>query len=196
LNLIRQVASGAWSAIRSTASSAWHGISSVVSSVVGTIRSVLSGVKGAASTVFNGVRDVASRALNAILTPIRSVASAFGSITNAIQNVISWIGRIKFPSPPSWLKKIPGVGSLFKSAVPSVATPSAFGTVVPAGGRSPSLGRAAGPVRTAGTLGGPVVVNVYGGLDSADTIARRVSSALRGRERRTSGVQLGRVAVA
>jgi hypothetical protein len=183
---VKAVVAAVWSAIRSSASSAWNGVRSIVNGVVSSIRRIIQGIKSVASSVFNGIKNIARSAFNAILGPVRAVQNAFNSVVSAVRSVISWIGRIRFPSPPSWLKKIPGVGSLFSAPAP-----------VPAGmPTGPSLLRApslmAAPSSSGGFGGAAVVqINVSGTLNDVDA-ARAVRRVLRNDSRRRGGVVIDR----
>jgi hypothetical protein len=125
------------------------------------------------SPIWGLLKSVGSAAVQALVTPAEAVRSAFEHVLSVIKDVISWIGRIKFPSAPSWL---PGVG---KSSVVPGAPPSV------ASARSPSLARSGWT--PAGSSS--VVINVTGVLDGADA-ARKIRAVLRDDERRRTGVQL------
>lgn len=149
----------AWSAIRSAASTAWNGIKS-------TIAAVLDWLKAAWAS-----------AMDTLQGPIDALAGAWDAVVSAIQNVISWIGRIKFPSPPGWLSKLPGVSSTFAAPGPQ-GTPS-----LAAFGATP---RAA----VAGGGGGGTTINVYGVLTDTDA-ARTIKRVLAKDDRRRTGVRVG-----
>lgn len=190
---VRSIVNAVWSAIRSSASSAWNGVRSIVSGVVNTIRRIISGIRSVASSVFNGIKNVARSAFNAILSPIRAVQSAIDRVASAVRSAIGWLGRLKFPSPPSWLSKITG------GALSAPAPSSTYGAVAgPAAG--PSLMRSgptlAGALAAAGPspgalLGGMVVINVSGTLNDVDA-ARAVRRVLRNDSRRRGGVIIDR----
>lgn len=186
---IKTAATATWRAIRDAAVAAFNGIKSTVSSVVNWLKSAWSGVKNAFITAINAIRDtnrriwstvksVAKAALDALLDPIGAVKRAFDAVVDAIRAVIDWIRKLKFPSPPSWLSKLPGVGSLSAPA--------------PAGAVTPGLA-AFGAAPTAGALtsaGGGITINVYGVLTDQDA-ARTIRRVLAKDDRRRTGVRVG-----
>jgi hypothetical protein len=198
-NVMRQAATNVWNGIKSVIQGVVNWIQTAINNVSNVVSQVWNTIKNTTTTVWNGIKSAAVTALNAMLAPIRAVQSAFDAVVNAVKSVINWIKNIKFPEPPGWLKSIGGgISNLFSaSAAPSVSragsAPSPFGIV--AGGSSPTLRAATGlrgPSPLFGSAGG-VTINVNGGLDSADAIARRVRDVLRGRDRRTGPVVVGRV---
>lgn len=204
LNALKAGAAAVWNAIRSSATSVWNSIRNTVSTVVNaiantvrsvgnTISSIWNSIRSTVTGVWDAIRSAASSALNAILGPVRAVQNAFNNVVDAVRNLINWIGRIKMPSIS--LPSLPWQ----RSAAPATASASMF-----AASSSPAMGLAramapsssntlAGAMRGASSmLGGPgmTVININGGLDSADTIARRIERLLTGRSRRVGAVQV------
>jgi hypothetical protein len=107
------------------------------------------------------------------LLPFRSALDAiWGAIqrvTDAVQSLIGWIGRIKFPSVPKFLSKVPG--SPF--SLPPAASRFAYATTsggVPAACSSASAS-------------GGATINVYGALDP-EGVARQIRRLLDAHDRR------------
>ena len=180
--------------VRDRLGNAFRAVRDVVGRVVGTINTAIQTVIDKATalwnyvtnslaTVWTKVSDAVETAMDACLAPIQWVI-------DKIDDLIGWIGRIKFPSPPSWLnpgnwlKALPGVGSAgIAPAVARVAAP-----VVP-------MGRAGFGARGLGSVGsrgdGGVTINVTGALDP-DAVARQIERILIGRSRRVGGVRYAR----
>ena len=95
---------------------------------------VKSGVMTAVGAIVNlwnkteGLRGIIASAMGAALSPIRAVKGAFDAVANAVSAVIGWISRIRFPSPPSWLKFGAGAAVAPATLLTAAATanPSAF----------------------------------------------------------------------
>lgn len=160
------------------------GIRAVVERVASFFRSIWQNAVNAVKAVITTLRSVFTSVFNAILAPIRAVQRAFDAVVGAIRNVISWLGRIKIPDI------LGSIGGMFGAGA-SASAAGYYAAAAPAGAslRSPRLGAAA--TRAASGRGG-IVINVSGGLDSADSIARRIEDVLRRRERRAGGVFLPR----
>ena len=107
-------------------------------------------------TRFEQIENAARSAFNFIIEKIQAVI-------NAIQTLIEWLGKIKFPSVPKVFRKLPGLG---RAAV----APAMAG--VSRGAAAPSA-----------AAGGGVTVNVYGAVDPEGT-ARAIKRILAGHERR------------
>lgn len=43
-------------------------------------------------------------------TPLGIIISNFGTLKDLVMDVVGWFKKLKFPKPPAWLSKIPGVG--------------------------------------------------------------------------------------
>lgn len=196
---ITAAARAVWAAVRSGASSAFAGIRSVVNGAVATIKRLIQGIKSVASSVFNGIKSVATSAFNAILGPVRALKSAFDSVASAVRSAIGWIGKIKFPSMPSWLG-----GKKSAKAASSASVASTYGYTMANTGalargavsplRSPTLVDAVNSLRAPSLLGGGgnvTIVNVSGTLNDAEA-ARKVRRVLRNDARRRGGVVIDR----
>ena len=171
-----------------TAARQGGGAASPARSVVGTVASWFENiwrdaVRGV-QVIIQTLQGVFSSVFNAIMSPIRAVIGLFDSIVGAIQNVISWLGKIKIPDV------LGAIGGLFGASA-SVALAPSTASVFAATGVSAAVPSAA----AYGASGaGGTVINVYGGLDSGDTIARRIRSVLDARDRRENGVRIVRKA--
>lgn len=182
---------GMWSAIVGAAKAAWSGIVSatqasisfivnIVKSIQAIVTAVWNAILNAGKTAWNALMQVVLSVVNAILNPIHALEAAFNAVVGAIQAVIGWISKIK----------IPNLGGLFGAGKAAPA-----GAAVGVGGRAllaPSFRAATGGFAAGG---GGLSITVYGGLDSADTIARRIEGILVGRARRAGGVTLDRRSV-
>ena len=109
------------------------------------------------STNFERIENTARSAFNFIINKIETVI-------NAIEALIGWLGKIKFPSAPKWLRggtRLPG-----PLLAPATMGVSSRGAVAPLA-----------------ATGGGVTVNVYGAVDPEGT-ARAIKRILAGHERR------------
>jgi hypothetical protein len=179
---------GMWSAIVNAAKAAWSGITtatnaaiSFIVSIVRSIQAIIVGIwnaiLAAGKTAWTALKNVVVSVIDAILAPIRALSSAFNAVVDAVKNVIGWISKIK----------IPNLGGLFGAGK---AAPAGAAVGVGRGGLlAPSFSAATGGFASSS---GGLSITVYGGLDSADTIARRIEGILVGRARRTGGVTLER----
>jgi hypothetical protein len=183
IRTIRAIASTVFNAVKSAASAAFNGVRTIVSGAVRIVKSVINSIKSVATGVWNAVKNGARTAFNAILTPIRAVKSAFDSVADAVSRVIGWIGRIKFPSPPSWLSKVLPGGA--RSAAPATMAAVPGARMAPTAFGAPAL--AAAPAG----FGGLVQINISGTLNDADS-ARAVRRVLRNDSRRRAGVVMDR----
>lgn len=128
----------------------------------------------------NVAKRIAVAAFKAYTAPIRF-------LIGLIKDVVGWIGKIKFPKPPGWLKKAGGaIGGLFGGA-PVVRAPSRLVS-------SPLTGRGAAGTSTsflefmAGGRGGGTIVNVTvnGALDPV-AVGDQIALILARRDRRRGG---------
>jgi phage-related protein len=122
-------------------------------------------IKGGAQTALDTIKRVWGNVQHLLTAPFTAawdvISGVFDKIVGAVRNALDWIGRLKFPSPPSWL---------------SAVIPGSFAAAPVAGvGR----GAAAAP-RAAG--GGPTIV-VNGALDP-EAVARQVRRLLASSDRR------------
>lgn len=200
----------AFNQARAVASSAFAGIRSIVASTVGAIlaiaRTIGSGFSSAfsvisslASSVFGRLKSIATSALNAILAPIRAISSAFQAVVGWVQKVIDMIGKLA--GAGGIISKIVGFdapigpgpfgGGFGPAGFPPIGL-SAAGLsrgILPAAAsaaptlRAPTFAAAAAPV---------TVIQVDGGLDSGETIARRIRQILSDSDRRRGGVTVDR----
>jgi hypothetical protein len=108
---------------------------------------------------FDRIRRMASAAFDAIVGGINRVL-------DAIRVLLDWLGKIRFPSPPKWFRKLSPFGATF-AAVPGVGLQAA-----PAG----AAGRA-------GAGAAPVTINVFGAVDPEGT-ARAIRRILTNHDRR------------
>lgn len=129
-----------WDSLRGAAQAA----AGAISSVIDTIRRAFGRIEG---FTFGALEDA-----------IRGIANALGDVVGAVQNLISWLGRIHVPS--IHLPNIPGIGG---HAVPSSSSSARAGT-------------------QAATSSG-VTVNVYGAVDPEGT-ARAIRRILAAHDRR------------
>lgn len=129
--------SAGWEIVRTAAIAVWNGISAVIQGAIAVATTVINGFKAAATAVWNGIKSVASAvwegiksvisgamdhasnmmdrfksvgtsAFNVVKSAVGGVKSAIDWLVGAIQNVISWLGRIRFPSPPGWMSSLMG----------------------------------------------------------------------------------------
>lgn len=184
---------GMWSAIVNAAKAAWAGIVAATSASIAFISNIIRTIQNIATAVWNGIlnagraawnalKTVVMGVVNAILAPIHALEAAFHAVVAAIQSVIGWISKIHIPNLGGL--KIGGA-SVGASGVAAGPISAGFGL----GLRAPSFRAAAGGFAAGG--GGTTII-VNGGLDSADTIARRIDAIMRGRSRRTGGVEIAR----
>jgi phage-related protein len=171
----------------------------VISAIINAVRAVVGAVakffsdawKNATKFVTDVIRNLQSvfiSVFNAIMGPIRAVIGFFNQIVGAIQNVISWLGRIKIPDVFGAIGNFFGGGQSVVSASVGFAAAATGVPVVSGRALTAVSPRALNGVGS----GGGTVININGGLDSADTIARRVRQVLESRDRRESGVRIAR----
>ena len=172
---VRDTLAGAWESVRGVAEGAMRGIQTAIGWPLEKAKELYRYVSGSLENVWDGVSDAASSAFRAILSPIQSVINKIESLIDIVGNVIGAIGRIKFPSVPSW---VPGFGMVTPPAAPSVAR---FAAPM-VGARATTTGLMSG--------GGGVTINVTGALDP-DAVARQIERILRSRSRRVGGVGVG-----
>jgi hypothetical protein len=167
-NAVRVAAVATWNAIKVAATATWSFLTAQWRGFATYWTGVWAKIKSAATTVWGAIQAAAAPAVAAV----HAVADAWNAVVSAIQSVVNWIGKIHFPSAPSWLSKLPGVNL-------SAAT---------AGGVSPTLSAAA-PGATA-AAGGGATFNFYGVLDGADA-GRKLRAVLREDDRRRTGIRVG-----
>lgn len=191
---------GIWNSIVSAVAGAINGAVNIVRGAVSAIQqafanignfiaSIWQNMLNAARSVFNTLRDIVTNVFNAIMVPINAVVDAFNAVINAVKSVIDWISRIKIPDV------LGSIGNLFSAQSATVAVSPVAATAFAAPGvQGLARGSLATTVGSVGLRGGGgfTQINVSGGLDSADTIARRIEGILTGRARRNGGVVLNR----
>lgn len=120
-------------------------------------------------------KSIAVKAFEAYTAPLRA-------LINLIKDVVGWIGKIKFPKPPGWLKKAGGLLGL--GGAPVVRT-----GMGPRAVRSPVTGRGAGGGSSflefmAGSRGAMQVnIRVDGAIDPV-AVADQIATILRRRDLR------------
>ncbi len=184
-----------WNLIKAAATAVWNGIQSVVSTVAGVIRAVITGAINGVIAVFNRVKSIGSSVFGAIRSIIDTVSSAIGTVVGWVQNLISAIGSIHWPSPPSWLSSM--FGGLDPAMMPGRSAFMAPSwtmqnpAVLQLASGGPSLlglgglgGRGGGMV-----IDNSVTINVDGsGIVDPAKVAREIESVL-ARRNRTTGRQ-------
>lgn len=164
-----------------------NGIRSIVGTVANWFASVWESAVRSVTSVIQTLQSIFMGVFNAIQGAINGVVGAFNAIVNAVKNVINWISRIKIPDI------LGSIGGLFggaRSAAPMTAFAAAPASGFAARGLTGSVPSLA--AYGARSAAGGTVINVSGGLDSADTIARRIAQVLSQRDRRTHGVTIAR----
>jgi tape measure domain-containing protein len=155
-----------------------NGIRATVAAVTSFFSSAWTSAVSASQSVFNTFRTIVTNVFNAILAPINAVRSAIEHVLGVARSVAGAIG-----------------GILGFSAGSAYSYPATL--MAPTAMHSVAYHRAAPRVARGGFggLGGggdTYVIQVSGGLDSADTIARRIEDTVSRRSRRTGGVDLPR----
>ena len=93
----------------------------------------------------------------------RIAAVTFDALVDSLKNLVAWLGKLKFPSAPSWLKKLPGSPFMVQPAGLGASTRGSFG-----GASATSSG---------------LTINVFGALDAEGT-ARQIRRLLDAHDRR------------
>lgn len=148
--------------------------------VVNAVKAVISAIGSAISRVggvggaFRAAMSVASAAVGILTAPIRG-------LIGLIQAVIGAISRIRFPSPPGWMRKLTGSAMNFSGggAMLTAAGPASFsplgGVLAPA---------ASGPVN----VDARTIINVDGsGIVDARAVAEQIRDALKSDGRQRGG---------
>ncbi|AWY04762.1 tail length tape measure protein [Gordonia phage Emperor] len=158
--------------------SAWSWITDAVSTVAGAIGRILGGA-------LDRIRSVFDRAFGFARSIIRAVGDAIDWVVGLVRGLIDWIGRLRWPSPPSWLTSIFGGGPAEFMAVPTMAAApwenfAAAGPELSAARADPlsMLARIAAPTRA----GAATIINVRvdgSGIVDPARVADAVTSALR-----------------
>ena len=184
IEAFKSAASAAWEAIKSVATSVWDGIKSAIETAINRATNVVNVFKSAGSTAFNAVKSAAN-----------GVRSAISAIVGAVQSVINWLGRIRFPSPPGWISRmmggfgaaefkftpveamrfVPQSYQMFADRGPEISAAATYGTVSPA-----ALGGLGGNHETNVTN---VNITVEGAIDPVGT-ANQIKRLLDDTDRR------------
>lgn len=151
---------------------AFDTVVNVIKVVIGAIGNMISRVGGVGGA-FRGAMNVAAAAVRILTAPIRGLISL-------IQSVIGWISRIRFPSPPGWMRKLTGSAMNFSAGGGAMLTAAGPATFSPLGGvLTPA---ASGPVN----VDARTIINVDGsGIVDARAVAEQIRDALKtdGRQR-------------
>lgn len=151
---------------------AFDTVVNVIKVVIGAIGNMISRVGGVGGA-FRGAMNIAAAAVRILTAPIRGLISL-------IQSVIGWISRIRFPSPPGWMRKLTGSAVTFSAGGGAMLTAAGPATFSPLGGvLTPA---ASGPVN----VDARTIINVDGsGIVDARAVAEQIRDALKtdGRQR-------------
>ena len=153
---------------------AFDTVVNVIKVVIGAIGNMLSSVGGVGGA-FRGAMNVAAAAVRILTAPIRGLISL-------IQSVIGWISRIRFPSPPGWMRKLTGSAMNFSAGGGAMLTAAGPASFSPLGGvLAPA---ASGPVN----VDARTIINVDGsGIVDARAVAEQIRDALKTDGRRRGG---------
>lgn len=152
---------------------AFDTVVNVIRVVIGAIGNMISRVGGVGGA-FRGAMNIAAAAVRILTAPIRG-------LIGLIQAVIGAISRIRFPSPPGWMRRLTGSAVNFSSggAMLTAAGPASFsplgGVLAPA---------ASGPVN----VDARTIINVDGsGIVDARAVAEQIRDALKSDGRQRGG---------
>jgi len=171
----RDKISAVWTAIKDGARSAFSAVVVSVQWARDKIAGIVSGIKSGWNSAFASMSAKVGRVMTAAKGPIDKVTAAVERIISAIRRLLDWIGKIKFPSPPAWVSKLPGLGKAAPAGTSAGVTATGVGPGLRAGGRAVSTG------------GGGVTINVSGALDPA-AVAVQIRRILRDDDRRRGRV--------
>lgn len=146
----------------------------VIKAVISAIGNMISRVGGVGGA-FHGAMNVAAAAVRILTAPIRGLISL-------IQSVIGWISRIRFPSPPGWMRKLTGSAMSFSAGGGAMLTAAGPASFSPLGGvLAPA---ASGPVN----VDARTIINVDGsGIVDARAVAEQIRDALKSDGRQRGG---------
>lgn len=82
-------------------------VKDAVGAVVGVVEDVVTWV-GKASGGWGAIQSAAEGAMAPVATAVGGVSSALETAIGWVQDLIGWIGRISFPSPPDWMTGLLG----------------------------------------------------------------------------------------
>lgn len=156
------------------AKAAFDVVKNAVMTVVSAIAAAISRVGGVGGA-FRAAMSVASAAVGILTAPIRG-------LIGLIQEVIGWISRIRFPSPPGWMKRLTGSAMNFSSGGGAMLTAAGPASFSPIGGVL--AGAASGPVN----VDARTIINVDGsGIVDARAVAEQIRDALKSDGRQRGG---------
>ncbi|WP_051461410.1 hypothetical protein [Tomitella biformata] len=166
-------------AVASAAAAVWQWVVDAVSGVINWVGQLLDKVGGVGG-IFEGAMNIAKGAVDLLLAPIRAVI-------DLVSSLIGWIGRIKFPSPPSWISDLFGAGGADGlNMVPAALDYTRFYPAAPAtfAAPQPELTAAASPLAGLASLAGgggtTNVTNVNITVDGSGIVdPRRVAAEIR-----------------
>ncbi|HAT1419171.1 TPA: hypothetical protein I8W13_000814 [Corynebacterium striatum] len=98
----------------------------VIRAVIAAIGNMISRVGGVGGA-FRGAMNIAAAAVRILTAPIHGLISL-------IQSVIGWISRIRFPSPPGWMRKLTGSAMSFSAGGGAMLTAAGPASFSPLGG--------------------------------------------------------------
>lgn len=153
---------------------AFDTVVNVIKVVIGAIGNMISRVGGVGGA-FRGAMNIAAAAVRILTAPIRGLISL-------IQSVIGWISRIRFPSPPGWMRKLTGSAMSFSAGGGAILTAAGPASFSPLGGvLAPA---ASGPVN----VDARTIINVDGsGIVDARAVAEQIRDALKSDGRQRGG---------
>ncbi len=99
---------GVWNNIVAAGSAAWNALRAIVGAVFGAVRAIIGGAIGVVVGHFNRVRAVGASVFGAVRSIISTVGDAISTVVGWVQNLISAISNISWPSPPGWLSSMFG----------------------------------------------------------------------------------------
>ncbi|HHI6724372.1 TPA: hypothetical protein ACP6X0_002741 [Staphylococcus aureus] len=156
------------------AKAAFDVVKNAVMTVVSAIAAAISRVGGVGGA-FRGAMNVAAAAVRILTAPIRG-------LIGLIQAVIGAISRIRFPSPPGWMRKLTGSAMSFSAGGGAMLTAAGPASFSPLGGvLAPA---ASGPVN----VDARTIINVDGsGIVDARAVAEQIRDALKSDGRQRGG---------
>lgn len=92
---------GGFQVMKALAGPALRAVTTAVEKVTGATKTAVTWAKEKLGAAFTTAKSAASTALEAITSPVNA-------LKDAVKAVVDWIGKIKFPSPPGWMKDLSG----------------------------------------------------------------------------------------
>lgn len=174
---IQAAAAAVWNGIKAAAVNVFNVITAALRGFSGIVSGIWNGIKSAASAAWDGIKDAAKTALDLILAPVNAIKAAFDHVSDAISDVIDWLGRIKIPDA---LKKAGDIiGGIFGRSAPAPSSTA---------GVAPTMSRAASSTRASSAGGVTINVSVPESSDPVAT-ARYIKALIRRGE--AAGVRFG-----